>query len=172
MASEGSSKKIRQIVQFKQVMKRWKTMGIGRKSNNQQQSISDSSDSETDSTGSGSGSGSNRRIPSGSLAVYVGPQRCRFVIPTRFLNLPIFVSLLKKSEEEYGFQSSGGLVLPCEVRFFKGVLKFLHRDEQRFGKMKLDDFFNMFSEVGFDPCREGKDSVCKGFTPLLQKARV
>ncbi|PIA58808.1 hypothetical protein AQUCO_00500624v1 [Aquilegia coerulea] len=156
MASEGSSKKIRQIVQFKQVMKRWKTMGIGRKSNNQQQSISDSSDSEIDSTGSGS----NRRIPSGSLAVYVGPQRCRFVIPT----------------QEYGFQSSGGLVLPCEVIFFKGVLKFLHRDEQRFGKMKLDDFFNMFSEVGFDPCREGKDSVCKGnlrqISELLGSARL
>ncbi|KAF5191185.1 Auxin-induced protein [Thalictrum thalictroides] len=169
MASEGSSKKIRQIVQFKQVMKRWKTMGIGRKSN---LSISDS-DSETDSTAdSYSSSSTNRRIPSGFLAVYVGQQRCRFVIPTRFLNLPIFVSLLKKSEEEYGFQSSGGLILPCEVRFFKGVLKFLHRDEHVFGKMKLDEFLKMFSEVGFDPCREGKDSVCKGFTPLLQKARV
>ncbi|OVA19267.1 Auxin-induced protein [Macleaya cordata] len=151
--------KIRKIVQLKQVMKRWKVMSLGRRSD---------SDSDSDS---GSSTGSNRRIPSGFLAVYVGPERRRFVIPTRFLNLPIFVSLLKKAEEEFGYQSDGGLVLPCEVGFFKRVLKVLEKNEQRFRRLELDEFLKMFSEVGFDPCREGKDA-CHGFTPLLQKTRV
>ncbi|KAF9617546.1 hypothetical protein IFM89_037358 [Coptis chinensis] len=120
------------------------------------------------------GLSNNRRIPSGYLAVYVGPQRKRFVIPTRFLKLPIFISLLKKSEEEFGFQLNGGLVFPCEVRFFKGVLKGLQKDEGKFGKMKVDEFLKMFAEVEFENCRDGKDgsNACHGFTPLLQKARV
>ncbi|KAF8389476.1 hypothetical protein HHK36_026171 [Tetracentron sinense] len=126
-------------------MKRWKTMSLRRRS-----VLSHSgSDSDTDSC---SVSSSNRRIPSGSLAVYVGPERKRFVIPTRYLNLPIFVSLLKKAEEEFGFQSDGGLVMPCEVGFFKGVLRFLEKDEPRFRRLEFDEFLKMFSEMEFDFC--------------------
>ncbi|KAA8522687.1 hypothetical protein F0562_009151 [Nyssa sinensis] len=119
---------ISQIVRFKQVMQRWKSMSLKRRS-----VISYSDDSDASS-----GSVSNRRIPSGSLAVYVGAERRRFVIPTRFLNLPVFVSLLNKAEEEFGFQSSGGLVLPCEVGFFRGVLQLLERDERRLAELELD----------------------------------
>ncbi|KAF8400179.1 hypothetical protein HHK36_013475 [Tetracentron sinense] len=156
--------KIRQVVLLKQIVKRWKTMSLKRRSFLSHPG----SDSDSDS---GSSSSSNRRIPSGSLAVYVGPERRRFVIPTRYLNLPIFVSLLKKAEEEFGFQSDGGLVLPCEVGFFKGVLKLLEKDEQRFRRLQLDEFLNMFAEIGFDYCKEG-NNPSHGFTPLLQKARV
>ncbi|XP_058113127.1 protein SMALL AUXIN UP-REGULATED RNA 51-like [Magnolia sinica] len=152
--------KIRQVVKLKQVMKRWKDISLGRR-----HVISDSdSDSDSDST-------RHRRIPPGFLAVYVGPERRRFVIPTRFLNLPIFVALLKKAEEEYGFQACGGLVLPCDVGFFKGVLKILEKDEQRFRGFGLEEVLKLFSEVGFDSCKEGK-AACHGFAPLLQKARV
>ncbi|KAK6941229.1 Small auxin-up RNA [Dillenia turbinata] len=119
---------------FKQLMQRCKSMTTRRPS-----------DSEC---------GTTRRVPLGHLAVYVGEERCRFVIPTRFLNLPLFVSLLDKAEEEFGFQSGGGLVLPCEVNFFKLLLKFLEMDEECFGGLRLDEVLRMFSEAGFDSCRE------------------
>ncbi|XP_058068411.1 protein SMALL AUXIN UP-REGULATED RNA 12-like [Magnolia sinica] len=155
--------KIRQIVHLKQVMKRWKSISLGRR----RPAFSDS-DSASDSDSLPT---RPRRIPSGYLAVYVGAERRRFVIPTRFLNLPIFVSLLKKAEEEFGFQTCGGLVFPCEVGFFKGVLKILEKDEQRFRGVELEEVFKTSSEVSFDPCKETMGS-CHGFTPLLQKTRV
>lgn len=150
---------ITQIVRLKQVMKRWKTISLKLRSG------PSDSDSDSDSIPT------RKRIPSGSLAVYVGLERRRFVIPTRFLNLPLFVSLLDKAEEEYGFQSSGGLVLPCEVDFFKGALKLLERDEQRFGGIGFDEFLSMFSDPGLDSCKDSI-TVRHGFTPLLQKIRV
>ena len=154
--------KIRQIVRLKQVMQRWKTMSVSLRP----RSIRSFSDSDSDCT-----SGSIRRTPSGYLAVYVGADRRRFVIPTRLLNLPIFVALLNKAEEEFGLRSSGGLVLPCEVGFFKEVLRFLEKDEAKYGGLGLDEFVKIVSEVGFDSCRETRN-VVNGFTPLLQKARV
>ncbi|KAL8202042.1 hypothetical protein R6Q57_011189 [Mikania cordata] len=61
-----------------------------------------------------------RHTPSvGSLAVYVGSECQRFVLLTRFLNLLVFMSLLNKAKEEFGFQTSGGLIIPCDVMFFK-----------------------------------------------------
>ncbi|XP_057980897.1 auxin-responsive protein SAUR71-like [Malania oleifera] len=157
---------IRQVVRLKQLVQRWKNLSLRRRS------LLSSSDSDSDSEpSSGSSSRANRRISSGYLAVYAGAERRRFVIPTRYLNLPVFVALLNKAEEEFGFQSSGGLVLPCEVGFFRQVLRFLQVDEQRFGGLELDGFLKMVSEVGFDSCKE-TTNPCHGFTPLLQKARV
>ncbi|KAF6141768.1 hypothetical protein GIB67_027946 [Kingdonia uniflora] len=127
--------KIRQIVQLKQVMKRWKSMSLGRRSN------PSDSDSDSDTTNP------TRRIPSGFLPVYVGPDRKRFIIQTRFLNLPIFRSLLDETEEVFGFQPDGGLVLLCDVGFFKQVLKLLQKDEHRYRKMGLEEFVEMFGGV-------------------------
>ncbi|KAL8096743.1 hypothetical protein AgCh_037640 [Apium graveolens] len=133
--------KIRQIVRLKLVMQRWKSMSVTAK-----------------------------RVPSGSLGVYVGVERCRFVIPTRYLKLPLFVSLLEKAEEEYGFQSDGGLVLPCEVDFFEAALELLERDEHKFGGIQYDELFELFSSSS----SSFECDVSKGaFTPLLhRKARV
>ncbi|KAI3868385.1 hypothetical protein MKW92_027146 [Papaver armeniacum] len=172
-----ANNKIRKIVQLKQVMKRWKSMSLGKTHHHSNGSdSSDSSSSSSSSSESDSNSRNRRRslkrIPSsGNLAVYIGPERRRFVIPTRYLNLPIFVSLLKQSEEEYGFQSNGGLVLPCEVVFFKRVLKLLDKDENRFRRLELDEFLNLFSDT-VDPnyCREGTRDF--GFAPLLPKTRA
>ncbi|VVA26144.1 Hypothetical predicted protein [Prunus dulcis] len=99
------------------------------------------------------------------------------VIQAWFVNLPVFVGLLKKAEEEFGFWCSGGLVLPCEVGFFKEILRFIERDESKFGRLGLEEFLKMVSEVGFDSCKElasnaGANSSCHAFTPLLQKARA
>ncbi|KAI3772197.1 hypothetical protein L6452_03378 [Arctium lappa] len=154
--------KISQIVRLKQVMQRWRRRCITT------HSLTSDSDSEIDRQ--------RRRIPSpGSLAVYVGIERRRFVIPTRFLNLPVFRELLNKAEEEFGFQKTGGLVLPCDVIFFKRLLKSLERNERGFGALDLDDFTAMFADMTIDSisyCKDANNSNCNSFSPLLQKTRV
>ncbi|XP_050117651.1 protein SMALL AUXIN UP-REGULATED RNA 51-like [Malus sylvestris] len=94
--------KIRQIVCLKHLVMRWKFMNLPRYA------------LSYDNSNVIPPLGLNQRIPSDFLAVYIGPERIWFVIPARFVNLPVFVGLLKKVEEEFGFQSNEGLVLPCE----------------------------------------------------------
>ncbi|CAI9268305.1 unnamed protein product [Lactuca saligna] len=112
-----------------------------------------------------------RCIPSvGSLAVYAGEEHRCFVIPTRFLNLLVFVSLLNKVEEEFGFQTTGKFVLPCDVVFFKELLNILEREKSGFGALDLDDFLEMFSDLASDSyslCK--KDTIYDAhiFTSLL-----
>ncbi|KAK3022334.1 hypothetical protein RJ639_047039 [Escallonia herrerae] len=158
--------KITQIVRLKQVMQRWRSTSLRCRPLHLSHSSDDSDD--------GSEHGPNRpRTPSGSLAVYADAdaERRRFVIPTRFLNLPVLVDLLDKAEEEFGYQSNGGLVLPCEAEFFAEILKLLVRDEQKFGGFGLDEFCSMFSDVGFGSCKDSSNA-CHGFAPLLQKTRA
>ncbi|KAK1268775.1 Indole-3-acetic acid-induced protein ARG7 [Acorus gramineus] len=102
-----------------------------------------------------------RHVPSGHLAVYVGHERRRFVIPTKYLSLPFFVSLLKKAEEEFGFGSPSGLVLPCDPDSFEAVLKALGRDERVFRGLPLDEAIQTATTVG---------GVCRELSPLLEKA--
>ncbi|KAL8228877.1 hypothetical protein R6Q57_013777 [Mikania cordata] len=54
-------------------------------------------------------------VPKGHLAVYVGEiQRKRFVVPLSYLDQPVFQDLLRRSEEEFGFNHPmGGLTIPC-----------------------------------------------------------
>ncbi|KAF0918775.1 hypothetical protein E2562_026156 [Oryza meyeriana var. granulata] len=53
-------------------------------------------------------------VPRGHFAVYVGENRKRFMIPTAYLKHPSFVLLLKRVEEEFGFDHRcGGLTIPC-----------------------------------------------------------
>ncbi|KAL6180433.1 hypothetical protein ACLB2K_047096 [Fragaria x ananassa] len=160
--------KIRQIVRLKQIMMRWKLTSLRLRP-----ALSFYNDD--DSASSDSSSGSARRTPSGFLAVYVGPVRRRFVIPARFVNLPVFVDLLEKTAEEFGFETTGGLVLPCEVSFFKEILRFLEKDERRFGKLSLDEFLKMVTDaVGFDSCKAAAaaSGASASFSPLLQEGRA
>ncbi|CAI0627804.1 unnamed protein product [Linum tenue] len=62
-------------------------------------------------------------VPKGYLAVYVGPELRRFIIPTSYLSHSLFKVLLEKAEEEFGFDHSGGLTIPCEIETFKFLLK-------------------------------------------------
>ncbi|GJT67082.1 small auxin-up RNA [Tanacetum coccineum] len=56
-----------------------------------------------------------RDVPKGYLAVYVGEdQRKRFVVPLSYLDQPLFQELLRRSEEDFGFNHPmGGLTIPC-----------------------------------------------------------
>jgi SAUR family protein len=53
-------------------------------------------------------------VPKGYLAVYVGEEMKRFVIPTSYLNQTSFQDLLSRAEEEFGYDHPmGGLTIPC-----------------------------------------------------------
>ncbi|KAL3625183.1 hypothetical protein CASFOL_030637 [Castilleja foliolosa] len=149
---------INQIVRLKHVVKRWKNKSLNRRS------CYSPTSSDTDET-----AGSHPRTPSGSVAVYVGSERLRFFIPTRFLNLPVFVALLDQAEEEFGFQAAGGLALLCETGFFRDVVRLLEEDEEKFRGLGLDEFSEMISQADFESC--DPSSSCS-FTPLLHNVRV
>ncbi|KAG2301686.1 hypothetical protein Bca4012_059928 [Brassica carinata] len=61
--------------------------------------------------------------PKGFLAVYVGEnQKKRYVVPVSYLSQPSFQALLRKSEEEFGFDHPmGGLTIPCPEDTFISV---------------------------------------------------
>ncbi|CAN1255408.1 Protein SMALL AUXIN UP-REGULATED RNA 54 [Linum perenne] len=74
-------------------------------------------------------------VPKGHFAVYVGENRSsascrRFVVRATFLNHPIFKRILAMAEEEYGFENSGPLRIPCDEWEFEEVLKLASRSEQ------------------------------------------
>jgi SAUR family protein len=69
--------------------------------------------------------------PKGCMGILVGtggeePQR--FVVPVVYLNHPIFLSLLKEAEEEYGFEQKGAITIPCHVEHFRQVQGIIDRD--------------------------------------------
>ncbi|OVA19266.1 Auxin-induced protein [Macleaya cordata] len=63
-----------------------------------------------------------REVPRGYLAVYVGSESQRFVIPATYLSFPDFRVLMERVEEEFGFEQEGGLRIPCEENDFEEVL--------------------------------------------------
>ncbi|KAM7257922.1 hypothetical protein ACFE04_013663 [Oxalis oulophora] len=62
-------------------------------------------------------------VPKGFLAVCVGSELKRFVIPTQYLRHEAFGILLREAEEEFGFHQQGVLKFPCKVDVFENVLK-------------------------------------------------
>ncbi|XP_059298189.1 auxin-responsive protein SAUR71-like [Lycium ferocissimum] len=61
-------------------------------------------------------------IPTGKLALYVGEERERFLVPTSYLSHPLFKILLEKTYNEFGFEQTSGLVVPCSVNAFQEVV--------------------------------------------------
>ncbi|CAD6266435.1 unnamed protein product [Miscanthus lutarioriparius] len=69
-------------------------------------------------------------VPRGHLAVYVGEGRKRLVIPTACLSHPAFVTLLKRVEDEFGFDHRcGGLTIPIPLRVGRRLRR--HRQRRR-----------------------------------------
>ncbi|GER37571.1 SAUR-like auxin-responsive protein family [Striga asiatica] len=64
-------------------------------------------------------------VPGGHLPVYVGEEMERFVVSAELLNHPIFVRLLNRSAQEYGYEQKGVLRIPCHVFLFERVLETL-----------------------------------------------
>ncbi|XP_042520790.1 auxin-responsive protein SAUR71-like [Macadamia integrifolia] len=81
-------------------------------------------------------------VPQGHLPVYVGEEMERFVVSAEFLHHPIFVELLKRSAQEYGYEQKGVLRIPCRVLVFERVLEALKDgDETR----DLEELLRSFS---------------------------
>ncbi|KAL1324260.1 hypothetical protein HN51_034415 [Arachis hypogaea] len=54
------------------------------------------------------------QVPKGYLAVYIGDNMRRFMIPISYLNQPSFQDLLNQAEEEFGYDhQTGRLTIPC-----------------------------------------------------------
>ncbi|KAL8205656.1 hypothetical protein R6Q57_009207 [Mikania cordata] len=64
-------------------------------------------------------------VPVGHLPIYVGEEMERFVVSADLLNHPIFINLLNKSAQEYGYEQQGVLRIPCHVLVFEQVLEAL-----------------------------------------------
>ncbi|CAN0910065.1 Auxin-induced protein X10A [Linum grandiflorum] len=70
-------------------------------------------------------------VPKGHVAVYVGEEMemmmKRFVVPISYLSHPSFQDLLRKAEEEFGFDHPmGGLTLPCREDAFVDLIASQH----------------------------------------------
>lgn len=138
MSSDGGEKTgagIRQIVRLREVLQKWQSMTI---TSSKDEGMTPSPPglspaisrrlmdsyvvSESDEEGCQSPN-SPPDVPKGYLAVYVGVELRRFVIPTSYLTHPVFTILLEKAEEEFGFGHAGALTLPCETETFKYLLR-------------------------------------------------
>lgn len=58
------------------------------------------------------------KVKKGWVAVRVGDQNQRFVIPISYLNNPHFQTLLHQASELYDYRTDGPLMLPCSVQDF------------------------------------------------------
>ncbi|KAH7524239.1 protein SMALL AUXIN UP-REGULATED RNA 9 [Ziziphus jujuba] len=144
------SNKIRDIVRLQQILKKWRKLANSSKStticsnnNNNNRSgsksikflkrtlsISDKTICEASSIS----------VPKGYLAVCVGEEQKRFVIPMEYLGHHAFHILLREAEEEFGFEQAGILRIPCEVSLFESILKMVEekRDPFCFKKYRLN----------------------------------
>ncbi|CAI0376985.1 unnamed protein product, partial [Linum tenue] len=66
-----------------------------------------------------------KKVPKGHFAVYVGEKRSRYIVPISFLTHPEFQFLLRRAEEEFGFDHDMGLTIPCEEVVFRALTSML-----------------------------------------------
>ncbi|WZY73827.1 hypothetical protein YC2023_006067 [Brassica napus] len=64
-------------------------------------------------------------VPQGYVPVYVGEEMERFVVSAELLNHPVFIGLLNRSAQEYGYEQKGVLQIPCHVLVFERVMESL-----------------------------------------------
>lgn len=137
MDENGGSKLngIRQIVKLKEILQKWQSVTLSSPKASSSQSspnhggispvinkrlMNGTCDSDEESCYSPE---PPHDVPKGYLAVYVGPELRRFIIPTSYLSHSLFKVLLEKAEEEFGFDHCGTLTIPCEIETFKYLLK-------------------------------------------------
>lgn len=64
-------------------------------------------------------------IPKGKTAVYVGSEHegdfRRVLVPVIYFNHPLFGELLRETEQEFGFDHPGGIIIPCRITEFEKV---------------------------------------------------
>ena len=68
----------------------------------------------------------SHRVPKGHVTIYLGDQeeKKRYVVPFSCLSHPEFQNLLRRPEEEFGFNhSTGGLTIPCDEQTFARTVR-------------------------------------------------
>ncbi|KAF8035108.1 hypothetical protein BT93_C1212 [Corymbia citriodora subsp. variegata] len=73
-----------------------------------------------------------------------------------YLGHPAFGYLLREAEEEFGFQQTGILRIPCDVRVFQSVVKMVE------GRKKKKKAVNNGRLVVKERCRIEADETCGG----------
>ncbi|KAL9238271.1 hypothetical protein vseg_012717 [Gypsophila vaccaria] len=69
-------------------------------------------------------------VPPGHVAVIVGESGRRVVVRAKYLNHPLFRSLLSKAEEEFGFRNNDGPIrIPCDEAAFEDALRVVTRSD-------------------------------------------
>lgn len=150
---------IRQIVKIKEIIQRWQHVTLGPKENDQDQDHDHDHNDHSPVMGNNRVNGGinpaismrlkgynvysdsdvedgcqspdlPNDVPKGYLAVYVGRELRRFIIPTSYLSDPLFKVLLEKVEEEFGFDHSGALTIPCEIETFKYLLNCMEHHQK------------------------------------------
>ena len=117
--------KIREVVRLQQILKKWKKVATASNNNNNSSSSKGIKFlKRTLSFTDVSSTNTNQDIvPKGFLAVCVGKELKRFIIPTDYLRHQAFEMLLQEAEEEFGFQQEGVLKIPCQVSVFEKISK-------------------------------------------------
>ncbi|XP_071707358.1 auxin-responsive protein SAUR50-like [Rutidosis leptorrhynchoides] len=64
-------------------------------------------------------------VPKGHFVVYIGETRSRYVVPISWLHHSGFQSLLRRAEEEFGFNHDMGLTIPCLEQDFLSLLSLM-----------------------------------------------
>lgn len=133
---------IKQIVRLKELLQRWQSVTLNSKDNSAQSEEAPECtfpimnkriesargcDSDDESCQSPK---SPPDVPKGYLAVYVGEELRRFIIPTSYLSHQLFKVLLEKAAEEFGFEHHGALTIPCEIETFKYLLKCIENQQK------------------------------------------
>ncbi|CAL0319210.1 unnamed protein product [Lupinus luteus] len=119
MDPSKKSNKIKQIVRLQQILKNWRKKANSSKTSRSNNNSNNNSNKRTNILKrtlslSESDGGSCNMVPKGYLAVCVGIELKRFVIPTEYLGHQAFHKLLREAEEEFGFEQTGVLRIPCE----------------------------------------------------------
>ncbi|CAN4118821.1 unnamed protein product [Withania somnifera] len=108
---------ISKFISMKKLAKKAKAITRSTSTHDQYFLIKDNNNKEEWSHASPSSS-----TPTGNLAIYVGEERERFVVPTSYLSHPLFKILLEKTYNEFGFHQTSGLVVSCSVNAFQEVV--------------------------------------------------
>ncbi|XP_027333507.1 auxin-responsive protein SAUR50-like [Abrus precatorius] len=163
------SNKIREIVRLQQILKKWRRLANSSKTTTASTTTTTSSKSmkflkRTLSLSEREG-GSSNVVPKGYLAVCVGEELKRFIIPTEYLGYQAFQILLREAEEEFGFQQTGVLRIPCEVSIFESVLKMVEGKKDKFSsqecRLSIEEMIGYSSESQLPYSHHPQSPLCR-----------
>ncbi|XP_058080658.1 auxin-responsive protein SAUR64-like [Magnolia sinica] len=77
--------------------------------------------------GDADSSGCTTSVPNKGHFVVYTTDGTRFVVPLEFLNNPIFIELLKMSEDEFGLPGNGPIKFPCDEIFMEYIISLVRR---------------------------------------------